>query len=777
MKFQHPSSNQQFRKSAEEFMNNPGLNMQREITKSLAFLLLFCCAAAPRAEMPDSVIFPGSFIKQDTLNARISSLMRIGNVHLEQEDTELARGTFEKALKLDSTDPRIYIGIGRCYLERKDRRIKIFQIIERFFDKDFISKAIKYFNKALELNPDSWEAHYWLANAFIKRFGSNDLKLALEHMTKARELGGGHKDILFRSAVLHKALGDLRNAEQILSQLGSENEEKADPLANLELVKISIHRGKYNEALRYYWAGVKAISTEEELKAYFDEAVVLVNAQEHQQFAETSPEEAEQFFRTFWLKRDHELGLFPGMRLVQHYYRINVADSLYRVPFPSRSPAIMPVVEYFPEESVPYDDRGVIYLRHGQPDRSVSHVGEGLYPNITWIYHRNGKDLILNFVALRGVHEYQLVSSLDAAVMNFRGVFASDADGNFPTNAAESFRLQAMKEIYSSRLEIARGIYFRLLNNPYDPFAHLEEYEKNIVSLKTALATESVTSPYRRQLNSYYDLVEFRGKSDGKSRLEFFSGIPGGDISYSTGEDGYHYDIAYQLGIYDQQWRQVERFEEVEQHQSSINPKDLMDRLVVGLGKIDLIPGDYYYFVRIQNGSAVGNFNGKIHVDSFASDSLQASQILTAQDIFSSPANSSKFKRFNLEVYPHPSRIFRPSEKMYAYQEIYNLIPDEEGNYNYRLIYTITLVKRDRNMFGKIYDSFKSMIGAGSGREQVVLAVEKKKAPVDHKMVHEEVAIDISDNPDGLYELSIRVEDLNNSGSTFQRNTRFFVHQ
>jgi len=185
--------------------------------------------------------------------------------------------------------------------------------------------------------------------------------------------------------------------------------------------------------------------------------------------------------------------------------------------------------------------------------------------------------------------------------------------------------------------------------------------------------------------------------------------------------------------------------------------------------------GGDYYFVKIQNGRAVGNFNGKIHVDSFSGDSLQASQILTARDIYSSPADSNKFKRFNLEVYPHPSRIFHPSEKMHAYQEIYNLIPDEDGTYNYRLTYTITLLKRDRNIFGKIFDSFKFMIGAGSAREQIVLAVEKKKAPVDYKMVHENVAIDVSDNPDGLYELSIRVEDLNNHSRTFQRNTVFFV--
>jgi len=751
--------------------------MFRDPFKYLAFLLLFCCIPALRAEVADTVVFPGAIIKQDTLRVRISSLIRMGNVQLAEKDPALARETFEKALKLDCADPRVYIGLGRCYLERKDRRIRIFQIIERFFDKDFLSRATRYFNKALELDPESWQAHYWLANAYMKNFGSDDLKLALEHMTRARELGGQGKEILLKLATLHKALGNIENAEQILTTVGSENEAKADPLANLELVKISVSRARYSEAIRYYWAGVKAIATGEEFKAYFDEAAVLADEQEHRAFTGTTPENAEQFFRTFWLKRDHELGLTPGMRLVQHYHRINVVDSLYCVPFRSRSPAIMPVVEYFPEESVPYDDRGVIYLRHGKPDNTFRHMGEGIHPNITWVYYRDSRDLILNFVALKGIYEYQLVSSIDAAVMNYPRIFTSEMDENSPADAQEAFRLQAMKELYGSRLEIAGSVYFRLLNNPYDPFAHLEEYEENIISLKIALATESVPLPYRSHLKSFYDLVEFRGNGDGKSRLEFFSGVPGSDIFYSTGKNGYYYDIVCELEIYDQQWRRVERFGDLEQHHSNINPNDLMDRLVLGLGKIDLAPGEYYYFVKIQNGQAVSNFNGKMRIDSFAGDSLQASQILTARDVFSSPADTSRYKRFNLEVYPHPSRIFHPSEKMYAYQEIYNLTPDEEGNYNYRLTYTMALIERDRNLFGKIFDSFKSLVGAGSGTEQVVLAVEKKKAPVGYKMVHEDVAIDITDNRDGLYELSIRVEDLNNSGRTFQRNTRFFVRQ
>ena len=89
----------------------------------------------------------------------------------------------------------------------------------------------------------------------------------------------------------------------------------------------------------------------------------------------------------------------------------------------------------------------------------------------------------------------------------------------------------------------------------------------------------------------------------------------------------------------------------------------------------------------------------------------------------------------------------------------------------------MALSQRDRNVFGKIYDSFKMMMGAGPGQEHVVLTFDKKRATVDQRMVQEDVAIDLTDNYNGLYELSIRVEDLNNGGHSFNRHTRFFVRR
>jgi GWxTD domain-containing protein len=517
---------------------------------------------------------------------------------------------------------------------------------------------------------------------------------------------------------------------------------------------------------------VKAITTRDQLKAYFDDVVVLATETEQSEFQQLNLHDAEKFFRNFWFSRDYDMNLTPGVRLIQHYSRVQEADSLFRVPFRTRSPGISTLMAYVPPENVPYDDRGIVFIKQGRPSQTFTDRGEGLHPNETWVYYRNEGDLILNFVALKGSQEYQLVTSLTAAVMNYRGFYATVSSG-----PEENYRLHWMTELYSSRLEVGNGIYFRLMNDPYDPFVHLEEYEQNLLSIQTGLGTESVPFPYDERLESYYDLVEFRGDSDGKSTIEFYSGVPGKEITFTNGSGHYNYEIRSQLAIYDQNWNQVNWLEQDDKHSSLISPKDLENREVVGVGKVDLPPGEYYYFVKIQNGPSVGNFDGQIRVGSYGRDSLQTSQILTARNIYPSPADSSKFMRYGLEIEPHPSRTFQPSEKMYAYQEIYNLTPDQEGNYNYRVTYSMALIERDRNVFGKIYDSFKMLMGTDPGQEHVVLTFDKKKAPVDKGMVQEDVGIDLSENSNGLYELSILVEDLNNEGRSFHRNTRFFVRR
>ncbi|MEA2062428.1 MAG: tetratricopeptide repeat protein [Gemmatimonadota bacterium] len=741
-------------------------------------LILFVPGMAAALDT-DSAAFPVKIIGEpDTLRNRVSGLIRMGFDQLERDEPRLARESFKRALSLGGEDARIYLGIGRCYLHESRRKLGPLALIERVFNKDFLSRAVSSLEKAVALDPDSWEAYYWLGSAYMKKFGRQDLEHSLRHFERAYKLGGDRRQVRLKMARLHNALGDLKHAEEILFEISHTEKNRVDPLVSLELVRLFGRQREYRRIGEYYWRGAGSITEQVEFEAYFNDLVMVATQSEREQFERTPAGSAAAFLRRFWLERDHNMGLEPGMRLAHHYIRLAVADSLYRVPFSRRNPSLSPNVAYFPAQGVPYDDRGIIFIRHGQPNSTVSYLDSEVEPNVTWVYYLPRSDLTLHFVALLGAHEYQLVHTLDAAVRGGRN-FLVDEEGNItPRNSQEGIRAVKVRELYGSRLEIDHGLYARLFNRPGDTFTRMEEYEQNYLDIYRATHTESTPPSYRKQLKCFYDLVDFRGPSEGRSVLEFYAGVPGSQITRRQGSRRYNYDLAYSLVLYNSYWSRVERFDRVESFESLIDPHELVDRLVVGLGRVELDPGSYHYFVKIQNGEAVGQYNGDVYVESFDGDSLCSSGIITARDISIAMGDSGKFNRHDLQVHPNPSRVFHPAEKMFAYQEIYNLRPDEQGAVNYRLTYTLTTLKKERSLFGRIGDSFKWMVGAGRDAEQVVLKVERKKQPQAGDLaVPEDVSLDISASHDGLYELSIRVEDLNNSGSTFQRNTRFYVRK
>ena len=59
-----------------------------------------------------------------------------------------------------------------------------------------------------------------------------------------------------------------------------------------------------------------------------------------------------------------------------------------------------------------YDDRGLIYIRHGEPTDRVSITHPDLPHNQTWKYARPEGDLIFHFVAREDVQDFKLVESV-----------------------------------------------------------------------------------------------------------------------------------------------------------------------------------------------------------------------------------------------------------------------------------------------------------------------------------------------------------------------------
>ncbi|HET9276382.1 MAG TPA: GWxTD domain-containing protein, partial [Gemmatimonadales bacterium] len=102
--------------------------------------------------------------------------------------------------------------------------------------------------------------------------------------------------------------------------------------------------------------------------------------------------------RRFWTTRDRLDFREDGERLGEHLRRLAEARRLYLVLDESGNERL--------------DDRGRIYVRHGPPGDRASLQDPGVEPNESWRYLRDGRDIILHFVARDAPTDFRLVESV-----------------------------------------------------------------------------------------------------------------------------------------------------------------------------------------------------------------------------------------------------------------------------------------------------------------------------------------------------------------------------
>lgn len=118
------------------------------------------------------------------------------------------------------------------------------------------------------------------------------------------------------------------------------------------------------------------------------------------------------WLRRFWSDRDDLALRKPGERVTEHYRRWFQARRSYALVATLRRR--YDIAERYRSGSLDFDDRGVIYVRHGSPTAKSLYTGttERLDPNESWRYERPDGDLVFHFVAREDVQDFRLVESV-----------------------------------------------------------------------------------------------------------------------------------------------------------------------------------------------------------------------------------------------------------------------------------------------------------------------------------------------------------------------------
>ncbi len=258
--------------------------------------------------------------------------------------------------------------------------------------------------------------------------------------------------------------------------------------------------------------------------------------------------------RQFWETRDVRSLRERGSRLREHYRRIGYALAHYRLrTYPRRYETF----ELWRNPRAPFDDRGLIYVRHGPPDESATAIAVSppesedavpadepdskqiaitvpdpmldisngrlrttICPNVSWLYRRPEGNLVFHFSARDDISDWRLVETL----YNVEG-----RNGSATNRLRRSYEACAPIEgLFASRVNID-PIYGKLAFRP-SPMDDQEELKLTTRSRKVGTTTDSYELRFAHPLSATLQTYGLFGASARSARVLTVVAVPVGQL-------------------------------------------------------------------------------------------------------------------------------------------------------------------------------------------------------------------------------------------------------
>lgn len=245
--------------------------------------------------------------------------------------------------------------------------------------------AFELAHRQVQIRPDLYEAGMDLFKLYRYYIAEDDSLNVLD------SLAAGHNDHVryFRGEVLRRKNNPEAAKRVFLDLLGRPREIPAAAML-LSLARISFAMGDPLGGESYYWRAVDGISTWLSAALIFEDLKYLVSDAELATFrAIASDRQKAAFFHRFWDLRNPAPASRTNARLAEHYRRYLFAEKNYeyygfRTYF--NNPDKLHYLE-FPKSFAlnrEFNDKGIIYLRHGEPTSTTRTMGDTPYES--WLY-------------------------------------------------------------------------------------------------------------------------------------------------------------------------------------------------------------------------------------------------------------------------------------------------------------------------------------------------------------------------------------------------------
>ena len=713
---------------------------------------------------------------------------RLGYAYLKNRDFKAAEKTFKTAKKLDVNRPDAYVGLGLVYVEGPGRGLNAFfnsrrargearrairidstyapayrllgELYERFWQDH--EKAVHYYEKYVALEPDNVDGLYYFGLACVQgeQYGKINTYLTPHlkpHLMETRLI-----------PLIAQGYFFLERYETALEQ-------------------FERYLQKVDDQERQHYTDISLVASEREFHAY--------------QAISDSTERLD-YLEKFWLRRDSDILTRINERIIEHYRRVWYART------------------FFSKKVFPWDKRGEVYIRYGEPDHRSSKRQLSVSREVEAVRTRMAVDLYgpaATYLTFTGP-VFPIRSSprrpdigFDIATESFDapgelgetvGPDPAEAEGDAnmlglnPTSMLDELgnpNLRLTFENYApvtversaetvpwetwTYTQLQGGVEFTFTDefgsgdyefaqvppiptgeNKLANAARMLEYAPGTVFQRTIAQTPDYYRPSIRgaALHFYYDLADFRG-SEGQTNFEVYYGIPPREVDIVKGDEDFMIRVQSSMALMNEDYTHIYRATDDFFYQNSKGFSQARGVFVPDQLQVQVPPGKYELQVQLKDMASGRTGIYKQSVE--VSDYAPDGLHISGIQLASSIGDegmNDRFRKGELWVIPVPSRAYTKEQKVYAYFEIYNLKRNDYGQTRYKVKYLVRFTP-------------EATVGIAGAITTGLRSLFKRKKPqvsVTYEQVgtkrseYEYVELDLRQAKAGVNVLEITVEDL-----------------
>jgi hypothetical protein len=705
--------------------------------------------------LPMPAVAPDS----DAIIRRGLTALRIWELTGDRDDATRALDTFETGATRFPGEAWPHYGVGLALAHGPDVRlplpgratdgIVIGQSLAEIFRRDPRSRARRALRRALELDGAFAPAAALLGELAVADGGRNRTLIAeaRDALLHVRASGGSTPESERALANMEIALGNYRAAGAAAGAAGRDA-----AALHMQAVTLLLQPGAAAEGDALYWRGVELLDGRA-ADAYYADLELLATPAEVADWSVADVQGRRLWLERFWQRRAAEGGVTTAERLAEHYSRLTGARQRF-LRNSTRGADGAGVLLTEDQSRHPFDDRGLVLLRHGEPLRTLSTAGRGLLPNETWVYDLPDHGLqLFHFVSLRGSQSYLLVSdllqALDPTAMTYldereRAVMALISD-----RAQYEPRYQAILQRLSRVLQQfppvdLRGTEVRSMLEQPDA-----DYRRGA---RAALRTDSHVRTYAGDLAFHHDVFSFRTPTERTDLTAAFA-IPTRQLEPLAGSGGSEYAVRLSVILHDTLQDVVTRRDTVQRVRLAEPSRDGYIRMHVTL---PVVPSEHTVYRLVAEDEIGGR--GRLEAGGSVLRDYSGADLLVSDIVLAHPDAVGDWRRGDLVLALALPRSFPPERPFAVFYEVYNI--PENAPFSTRITVAPVTHGGIRGRLGRLF---------GGGPGEVDLRFEDK-ALLDSSGVLQQTRQVAGDLPAGLYEMTITVS----TGNRAARSTTVF---